>query len=202
MKPPKAGLVGPRCYDNCDCRCGEIDPAFDSIVDRETKFALRLNDILRAGVGWYSDKSVEGSGIRGWSLRGRSGLYFLWHKDDYCPHHERFHMRALYVGKGGFEQRLRAHWQDKDTSEELLVYFSFVELENRISKYFEQLLLDLYHFPLNTAENPGQRLLCAHFTQSEVDWGAEISVSETVRLLDEPGPLEEHIPSPVEGSDS
>jgi hypothetical protein len=158
-----------RCFETCECRCGVSNGEFDAIIARETRFPLRLNDICRARIGWYSDKSLDDSGVGGWGLARRSGLYFLWHKDDYCARHERFHMRALYVGKGGFAKRLRAHWQGKDTSDEMLVYFSFVELENRVAKYVEQLLLDLYQFPLNTAENPGQVRLCGHFTQSEVD---------------------------------
>jgi hypothetical protein len=165
----EAGGKVARCFETCDCRCGEGDGAFDAIIERETRFSLRFDDICRARIGWYSDKSLDNSGAPGSLLAGRAGLYFLWHKDDYCPHHERFHMRALYVGKGRFHRRLRAHWEGKDTSTEMLVYFSFVELENRVAKYVEQLLLDLYHFPLNTAENPGKRRLCAHFSQSEVD---------------------------------
>ena len=169
MTRPEPAAAHARCYESCECRCGEADGAFDAIVARETRFAIRLDDICRANIGWYGDKSLDDSGVGDWGLKGRSGLYFLWHKDDYCPHHERFHMRALYVGKGGFDRRLRSHWQGKDTSDEMLVYFSFVELENRIAKYVEQVLLDLYQFPLNTAENPGRGRLCAHFSQGEVD---------------------------------
>ena len=55
------------------------------------------------------------------------------------------------------------------TSEEMLVYFTYVELPNRIAKYVEQLLLDTYELPLNISENRGDRTLCAYFTQGEVD---------------------------------
>jgi hypothetical protein len=80
-----------------------------------------------------------------------------------------FHMRALYVGKGRIGTRLRDHWKRKDFSEALLVYFTYVELSNRMSKYLEQLLLDVYDLPFNKSENPGIGIFCAHFTQCEVD---------------------------------
>lgn len=100
---------------------------------------------------------------------GGSGFMSFWHKDDYCCVHDRFHMRALYVGKGMIEQRLLQHWKDKDFSEEMLVYWTSLEMPNRQAKYVEQLLLDLYKFPHNKSENKGRGLLCAHFEQVEVD---------------------------------
>ena len=99
----------------------------------------------------------------------KEGVYTLWHKSDYCAEHDRFHMTALYVGKGNIGKRLRDHWKNKDFSEQLLIYFTYLELPNRFSKYMEQLLLDLYKWPYNKAENTGTRLLCAHLTQFEVD---------------------------------
>ncbi len=96
-------------------------------------------------------------------------MYILWHKDDYCPSHEMFHMKALYVGKGNQATRLRAHWKTRNFSEEMLVYFSFYPTTNRIAKYIEQLLLDTYQVPHNAAENVGTARLCAYFSQWEVD---------------------------------
>lgn len=93
----------------------------------------------------------------------------LWHKNDYCDRHQKFHMKALYVGKGGIKWRIPHHWRTKNTSNEMLIYFSFTEIENRMAKYIEQLFLDLYHFPLNRSENPGTRLLCMYCDQGEVD---------------------------------
>jgi hypothetical protein len=80
-----------------------------------------------------------------------------------------FHMRAPYVGKGDIGKRLLDHWNRKDFSEELLVYWTYLELKNRQAKYYEQLLLDLDRFPFNKAENNGRGLLCAHFNRVEVD---------------------------------
>lgn len=107
--------------------------------------------------------------IKEWGLRGRRGLYLLWHKDDYCGVHGLYHMRALYVGKGLIRGRILAHWKAKDFSEEMLVYWTFVEMQNRAAKYYEQVLLDTYSFPQNRAENHGGARLCAYLTQHEVD---------------------------------
>nr|WP_299496499.1 hypothetical protein [uncultured Rhizobium sp.] len=131
--------------------------------------APKLNDLCRQNIGWYLDKTTGDSIIEEWSLGSKAGLYFLWHKEDYCAQHERYHMTALYVGKGLVSRRFANHWISKDTSKQELIYFSFVPMANRIAKYIEQLLLDIYKFPLNKAENTGTKRLCAHFTQSEVD---------------------------------
>lgn len=157
------------CFQECTCTCGEQEPDFDRIIAVETNFVLSLSELCRKNIGWYGDRTIDQNGVGDWELGKRSGLYFLWHKDDYCDRHDRFHLRALYVGKGGFRQRIKSHWERKDTSEQLLVYFSYVDLPNRAAKYVEQLLLDLYHFPLNKAENHGTGSLCLHLTQSEVD---------------------------------
>lgn len=157
------------CFPDCGCSRGDMGEAFDRIAKQEMRVPLKLTDLCRQNIGWYSDRSLEPSGVSGWGLGKRSGLYFLWHKDDYCDQHNLFHMRALYVGKGAFSARLRKHWATKDTSEEMLVYFTYVELPNRIAKYVEQLLLDIYRLPLNISENHGKATLCAYFSQCEVD---------------------------------
>lgn len=80
-----------------------------------------------------------------------------------------FHMRSLYVGKGNFLRRLISNWKTKPTHNEMLVYVTHVPLSNRVAKYIEQLLLDIFDFPYNKAENPGTRRLCAHLSPFEVD---------------------------------
>lgn len=115
------------------------------------------------------DRSLGDTGLDGWGLGAGCAVYVLWHKDEYCHVHERFHMRALYVGKGALETRLKAHWAAKDLSEQMLVYFSRVGMENRLAKYVEQLLLDTYDFPGNLRENRGRLRLCAHLEQGHVD---------------------------------
>jgi hypothetical protein len=159
----------PVCFENCGCSCDSTDKAFDTVIAKELIQPFRIQDICRSNISWYCDKSLTEGHFEQWDLGNRSGLYFLWHKDDYCAVHERFHMRALYVGKGAFSKRMRRHWAGQPTEDEMLVYFTYVDLPNRIAKYAEQLLLDCYDFPLNKAENSGSLKLCAYFTQSEVD---------------------------------
>lgn len=159
-----------RCYSTCTCNCDKTSSLFDSTLAEETNFKVSLSDICHSNVGWYSDKTVcDDHLLKTWDLSKKMGLYVLWHRDDYCPEHELFHMKALYVGKGHVERRLLKHWEEKDFSEELLVYWTYVELPNRQAKYCEQLLLDIYALPFNKSENPGRKCFCAYLTQSEVD---------------------------------
>jgi hypothetical protein len=162
-------LTAPACFADCGCSCGTTYDAFDHVAADELREPLRLNDLCRQNIGWYTDRSLTESYLGDWGLHGLSGLYFLWHKDDYCPVHEMFHMRALYVGKGSIPHRLQRHWANQPTAEQMLIYFSFVLLPNRIAKYAEQLILDTYDLPFNRAENPGTATLCAYFDQGEVD---------------------------------
>lgn len=165
-----AGLPPARaCFDQCGCSCGGDYRAFDVVADREMREPLLLDDICRRNIGWYSDRTIADAHLGDWGLKGLSGLYFLWHKDEYCPEHGLYHMRALYVGKGSIPGRLKSHWADKPTAEQMLIYFSYAVLPNRIAKYAEQLILDCYDLPFNAAENPGTGKLCAYFSQSEVD---------------------------------
>lgn len=158
------------CYESCTCSCGQSYAPFDKTINSETRFAWSLRLLTHSNIGWYSDKSIcDEHLIQGWGLSKKIGVYVLWHKDDYCPRHELFHLRALYVGKGHVERRLLNHWKNKDYSDEMLVYFTFLEMPNRQAKYCEQLLLDTFKVYSNRAENPGTQRLCTHFTQCEVD---------------------------------
>ena len=157
------------CFEVCSCRCGQTHDEFDQIAERELVNPIALQQITRANIGWFGDRSICDHHIKMWRLDKREGLYILWHKSDYCADHDRFHMAALYVGKGNIGTRLRDHWMKKDFSDQLLIYFTYAELPNRHSKYYEQLLLDIYDFPFNKAENSGDRTLCEHFSQYEVD---------------------------------
>jgi hypothetical protein len=157
------------CFEDCSCRCGQTDEEFDQIAMSELVDPIALNRIARMNIGWFSDSSICDHHIELWRLDQAEGLYILWHKSDYCPEHDRFHMTALYVGKGNIGMRLRNHWKNKDFSDQLLIYFTYIELPNRLAKYFEQLLLDVYDFAFNKAENTGTKVLCEHFTQCEVD---------------------------------
>ena len=158
------------CYSTCSCKCGSSSPTFDGLLSKETRFDVTLEQICHSNIGWYSDRSLcDEHLLQDWGLSQKIGVYVLWHKDDYCDKHDLFHLKALYVGKGHIERRLLKHWEEKDFSEELLVYWTYVEMTNRQAKYCEQLLLDIYDLPFNKSENPGRMKLCAHLTQFEVD---------------------------------
>lgn len=156
------------CYD-CGCSCGAVDTVFDETAAAELRTPPMLNELCRTNIAYYCDRTIDGVLVRNWPLKGRSGVYVLWHKDEYCAGHQNFHMCALYVGKGAFDARKLDHWATKPTADIQLVYFSYLDLPNRISKYVEQLLLDIYNLPLNVSENRGTTRLCTHFTQCEVD---------------------------------
>lgn len=158
------------CFSCCHCQCFSLPEDFDASVTAETQFSWRLRDVCHSNIGWYTDKSIcDEHLIDDWIRRDAFGVYVLWHKDDYCEQHAMFHLRALYVGKGHIGKRLLTHWKQKDFSNEMLVYWTFVELPNRQAKYCEQLLLDVYKPPLNKCETAGTLHLCAHLTQAEVD---------------------------------
>jgi hypothetical protein len=153
-----------RCYDSCDCRCGQTYHKYDDVVAAEAPFAPSLATLATTNIGWQIEDDYLD-----WNVRGAFGVYLFWEKDDYCDQHHLYHMSALYVGKGGIDRRFRHHWQTKSLTEHGLNYFTFVEMRNRQAKYVEQLLLDLFDFPFNRAENPGSAKLCWHLTQSQVD---------------------------------
>ena len=160
--------TGNACFD-CGCSCGSTDDTFDAIAAKELRQPLKLQEICRQNIGWYCDRSLTDAHLGMWGLGRRSGLYFLWHKDEYCAEHQLFHMRALYVGKGIFSRRFRRHWEAQPTVDVQLIYFTYAELPNRLAKYAEQLVLDSYDLPFNSAEKTGHGKLCAHFSQSDVD---------------------------------
>jgi hypothetical protein len=157
------------CYEVCDCECGDEDELFDRIRTSETNFAPTLYDLCHSNIGWYNDKSLCDAHLGAFGLSRALGVYVLWHKDGYCAEHDMFHMRALYVGKGALHSRLYDHYRRKDFSKELLVYWTYLELPNRIAKYYEQLILDTYALPKNKQESTGDAQLCAHFTQAQAD---------------------------------
>ena len=157
------------CFNECDCCCKDHIEIFDAIILEETRFGILLKEITHANICWYTDKSMDESGLKGMRFSDTDGVYILWHKNDYCPVHEIFHMKALYVGKGNAKKRLTHHWVNKNTEDEMLIYFSFFPCNNRKAKYIEQLILDTYHLPFNNSENKGTKTLCAYFTQYEVD---------------------------------
>jgi len=157
------------CFAECDCCCDTHLDSFDKAILKETRLEVTLQDVTHSNISWYIDRSMDDSGLKSLLIDDSFGVYILWHKNDYCNEHERFHMKALYAGKGPPKRRLTHHWATKNTADEMLIYFTFYACSNRVSKYIEQLLLDIYDFPMNKSENSGTATLCAHFSQSEVD---------------------------------
>ena len=157
------------CFIECNCQCIKSYPEFDQVTQKELTNSLSLVEICNQEIGWYSDKTLCDDDINSWVTHDQFGLYFLWHKSDYCEIHDKFNMRALYIGKGNIKARITSHMKNKNTANEMLVYFSYIELENRLAKYYEQLFLDTYDFPYNKSENSGQQKLCIHWNQGQVD---------------------------------
>ena len=94
------------------------------------------------------------------ALVGQTGLYHLWIDYDNCDDHENYTMLCIYVGKGIAELRIDDHIRRRWPKEAQL-YVTFTEIENRLSKYYEQLFLDIYDFNLNRNENRGEEELYA-----------------------------------------
>ncbi|HAS6055643.1 hypothetical protein BST50_05340 [Vibrio vulnificus] len=157
------------CFEFCNCSCTDTDANFDRVLSKETNFGFSLSQISKSNIGWFADETIADHQLELWGIGEQSGIYMLWHKEDYCAQHDRYHMTCLYVGKGYVNSRLRSHWKKKNFSDEMLIYFSYFPCTNRQAKYIEQLLLDLYDLPLNKAENEGQLILCQHWTQWDVD---------------------------------
>jgi hypothetical protein len=157
------------CFTECQCNCGLEGIEFDRIIKHETNFQTSMHELAHSNMGWFC--GFDDLIFCDWPLSRNSGVYLLWEKDGYCSKHEMFHCSALYVGKGRVKARIFDHAKNKGFTEEDLIYFTFLELENRKAKYIEQLLLDLYFLPLNKAENTGKGKLCAYIDQSEADFG-------------------------------
>lgn len=158
------------CYNECECCCGVEGHEFNEIIGVETKIKVSALDLAHSNMGWFCgfDDLKNGN----WPISKNGGVYLLWEKNDYCPEHERFHAKALYVGKGYVKKRIFNHAKNKGFTEEDIVYFTFLDIPNRQAKYIEQLLLDLYDFPLNKSENPGRERFCAYITQKEADFAS------------------------------
>jgi len=154
----------------CESGCTSFSSEFDAELTAETTFSERLHAVCHSNVGWYGDKSISSQAeVPDWGIDERFGVYILWHKESFCDVHETFLMRALYVSRGHVKYRLRQHWKNKSFADQMLVYWSYLEMSNRKSKYIEQLLLDSFKFGYNANENRGQQPLLACFSQNEVD---------------------------------
>jgi hypothetical protein len=141
------------CFDECGCTCDEGYQTFDREIASELGSHLTLNEIIEDRVIWYHDKTptLENDGFGRWEvtsegLQTTGGIYVRWRQADFCEHHGREHMQAMYVGKAGksIDSRLGVHrLKKKVTDSELATYVSIWPCSNRAAKYIEQMLLDL-----------------------------------------------------------
>ncbi|UOE86755.1 hypothetical protein [Vibrio splendidus] len=80
------------------------------------------------------------------------GIYMIWEVVENISHQNSYKLECVYVGKGHVEDRMLVH-NGKMSSNQCDFFISFYQCKNRIAKYLEQLILDLYPVRLNKAEN-------------------------------------------------
>jgi hypothetical protein len=174
---------------NISCACPNAKsitsnpyPDFDKHVGNEIKSSINADGIINKSsfcinvplgfLGNDEDDVVTVDDIFN-RLKGKNGIYHLWVlENDYCEKHELFSMRCLYVGKGFALNRAKKHIKEKwpDVGQ---FYISFYECSNRISKYLEQLFLDIYSFDMNESENPGTLELFGYWNRERYEVGTE-----------------------------
>lgn len=64
----------PACFAHCGCSCRTTYDAFDRVAADELREPLRLHDLCRANIGWYTDGSLADTHLRYWGLQGLSSL--------------------------------------------------------------------------------------------------------------------------------
>ena len=170
----------PKCEDH-DFPCQSLDYSpFDQVAATELLSPILADEIVNSSSFCTyvpTDKNLvigdltHRAFLKG--LRGKSGLYHLWIDYDDCDDHGTHTMQCVYVGKGFAEVRITDHIKSKWQAGAQL-YVTFFECSNRISKYYEQLFLDIYEFELNSNENRGTKKLFAvwdderHFSGTEI----------------------------------
>jgi hypothetical protein len=109
--------------------------------------------------------------IQSWA--GKFGVYHIWtcdHAHTVCHKHDTLEMTCVYVGKGPITVRLPDHVKER-LSINQRYFISFYECKNRIAKYLEQLFLDIYQIPLNSAECFGTKELIGYWKDTLVIMG-------------------------------
>lgn len=108
------------------------------------------------------------------TLEGLSGLYHLWIDHEYCSDHDSYTMSCAYVGKGPPRIRITSHIKNKWTAGAQL-FVTFTAMTNRLSKYYEQLFLDVYNFDLNVSEKSGTKELYAVWDSERYTIGTHLN---------------------------
>jgi hypothetical protein len=184
----------PKCEDQ-DFPCQIPDYSeFDSVAANELSNPVTANDIINFGtyctfVPTDSDH-VIGDMTHKLFLSGlgkKTGVYHLWVDYDECDDHATHTMLCVYVGKGPPKGRIPEHIKSKWPAGTML-YATFFECPNRLSKYYEQLFLDTYGFHLNSHENTGTKSLFAVWDEERHNFGTElhhVSSLSNVRSFDD-----------------
>lgn len=145
---------------------------FDRFVKAETTFGLPFMEMLKSGA-IFRCVNMEGFNkfIKFDCIKEQIGLYMLWEETDHqLP--GKHQMKCVYVGKGTVESRLYSHIAKKLAKDESW-HATFFECKNRIAKYLEQLLLDLYKPELNKDEVYGTVPLLAEWCDEWYDIGKQ-----------------------------
>lgn len=186
-----------KCEFN-DFPCVGVDySSFDKICMKELKEAFDANSIVNSSsfctsIPINKDFQLEHLGTSDYvqSLRGKVGIYHLWVDYDECDDHGLHTVRGIYVGKGFAKNRIKTHIDTKDIRSGML-YVTFFECKNRISKYLEQLFLDIYKFDLNKRENKGTENIYAVWDEERYIHGTELAeIANRYSLRIGPGPYE------------
>ena len=114
-------------------------------------------------------------------LKDKTGLYHIWVHSELCSTHEINSLLGIYVGKGIVWDRIKDHIKKMKWPKDTIVWITFFECENRISKYLEQLFLDTYSFHTNTQENTGTIPIFARWPEERTWVGTEFDAVVGVR---------------------
>lgn len=176
--------------DDQDFPCQNVEyTAFDQVAGEELNHPISVSELVN-GSSFCTELPVDDAFILGdmthklflKGIRGKSGLYHLWVDGDHCDDHGNYAMLCVYVGKGLGQIRIDRHVRDKWPPSAQL-YVTFTEMENRLSKYYEQLFLDTYAFQLNTNENSGSEHLFAVWDEDRHHVGTELhAVASLTRI--------------------
>jgi len=179
---------------NCICNEANHD-SFNNIIKNELKFFIDVNEIVNKNHCTSIDLDLDRNLIDVTlnkneilsSFNKMVGIYHLWVKEDYCLDHtsDKYLMLCVYVGKGHVKKRIKSHIKNKWAKKEKL-YISFYECDNRISKYLEQLFLDIYKFHLNSQENTGSEYLKTVWDEERFIHGTDFS--EQMEMMEKKNP--------------
>ena len=182
----------PKCTDqNFPCQ-NPVYLDFDKITEAELKNPTPASSIVNESWFCSSVPTNEIPQIGDLTsskflrpLGGKFGIYHLWSEYEHCDDHSTHTMRCEYVGKGTPNIRIASHIREK-WPEDLALFVTFHEFENRLAKYYEQLFLDTYQFNMNDNENHGTKTLYAVWDEERFSTGTHINEISNYSKMDSP----------------